>query len=117
MLFHDADFGAAILRPGCFVGGGIGRHFRAETDGLDVLRVGAHRDQGFADRLRAAFTEATIVFRRATFISKTGDDDLAVALLEETCDLLDLAVFGGADGLAVEVEIDRLKLVALRRCR
>ena len=47
------------------------------------------------------------------FIGEAGDDDLAVALLKKARDLLDLAVLGAADGLAVEVEIDRLKLIAI----
>ena len=58
-----------------------------------------------------ALTEAAIVFRRSALIGESGDDDLTVVLLEEARDLLDLAVFRGADRLAIEVEIDRLKLI------
>src|ERR1700719_5109643 len=111
LLFYDADLAAAILCPGGFVGGGIGRHFRAEADRLDFLRVGAVGDEGFADRLGATFAQAAIVLRRAAFVGKAGDNDLGGALLEEARDLLNLAILRGADGLAVEVEINRLELL------
>src|SRR4029453_8704111 len=75
-LLHDADLGAAILRPGFFIRGGIGWHLGAKADGLDVLGVGAHGDQGLADGLRTALPETAIVFRRAAFIGEAGDNDL-----------------------------------------
>ena len=112
-LFHDTDLGAAIFGPRFFARSRIGRHLRTEADGLDVLRARPKRDQRFAHRSGATFAQAAIVFRGPTFIGETGDNDLAGALLEEARDLLDFAVLRAADGLTIEVEINRLKLVPL----
>ncbi len=91
----------------------VGGHFQAEADRLHVAGIGPHCDQGFTDRFGPPFAEAAIVFGGAAFVGETGDDDLAVALLKKARDLLDFTVLGAVDGLAVEVEVDRLKLIAI----
>jgi hypothetical protein len=53
------------------------------------LRIGAQRNERFADGLGATLAEAAIVLRRSTFVGETGDDDLSVVLLQEAGDLLD----------------------------
>src|SRR5436190_2217423 len=111
-LLHHADFGATVLGPGSFVVTGIGGHLQTEADCLDTLRIRAVRDQCFADRFSAALAEGAIVFGCAAFVCEPGDDYLAGALLKKASQLLNLAILGGADGLAIEVEIDWLKLPA-----
>ena len=112
-LFDHADLGAPIFGPGLFVGSGISWHFHAEAHRLDFLPVGTAGDERLAHGLSAAFAEAAVVFGGPALVGEAGDDDLAAALLEGARDLLDFAVLGGADGLAVEVEVDRLKLLAI----
>ncbi len=112
-LLDHADLSAAILRPGGFVGTRIGRHLGAEADRLDVLGRGPQCDEGFADGAGATFAEAAVVLSSSAFIGETGNNNLAAALLQKAGDLLDFSVLGAADGLAVEVEINRLELIAI----
>lgn len=88
-------------------------HFQAETNSLNIAGVRAHRDQGFTDRLGPTLAQAAIVFLCAAFVGEPGDNDLAVALLEKPGDLLDFVILGAVDRLAVEVEVNRLKLIAI----
>ena len=70
-------------------------------------------NQTFAHRARAAFAQTTIVFGCAAFISETRDDDLARVSIHELRDLLNFSALGSTNALAIEIEIDRLKLIAV----
>ena len=92
---------------------GVSRHFESEADGLDSIPVHAFSDQSFAHGPGPTFAKTAIVFGCAAFIGETGNNDFRRALLHETADLLDFSILRGTDCLAVEIEINRSKLIAI----
>jgi hypothetical protein len=54
---HHNEFIPAVLGPGRFTVAGIGRIILAAADGHDALRINAERNQMFAGRERASFSQ------------------------------------------------------------